>query len=126
MKQVRFIGQNDWDGDITIPSGSQLTHIRVVPGIIPDSSPARRQTWIRINESKPFYLTQPLVLGSDTFGFCCETDNQLDQFKRECDRYPGDVQIVITIGPSAAPENIDEDELGVNADEVLIAYIGGP
>lgn len=103
---------------VTVPSGSQITYIRVVPGVNPVGAVVG--TWFSLNEGGPLFLTIPFCIDSDVLGYCCERD--LDM----CDRYPGDVQISIKIGLPAQPEDAERNgPVGVAADEWEVFYIEG-
>lgn len=123
MLRIRFETGNNTDRLITIPGASQLTHIRIVPGIIDAVVPG---TWVSINESTPFLIFVPLVLGGEVFGYPYDRNIAACHgcAVTECDQYPGEQNIIIGIGPAARPAG-DDVEAGAPALEHLISYLGG-
>lgn len=136
MKQVRFAGSGyaAANVELTIPQGSQLTHVRICPGLYtePGEPPIERLgTWFSINEFKPIMIRCLTILCADTFGYCCEIDAQLDRCDRDCQRFPGDTQLQILIGTNAAPNEYREDpdggyRVGAPPEDWVVVYIGGP
>lgn len=132
MKQVRFAGSGyaAEDVQITIPAGSQLTHIRICPGSYNEPDVGDRLgTWFQINNSAPIMLRCLTILCADAFGFCCDIDNQLKPgCDRDSQRFPGDTQFEILIGRNARPPNIDEESFmaGAPPEDWLVVYFGGP
>lgn len=134
MKQIRLAGGGyaAENVQITIPAGSQLLHVRFCPGEYQEPEDVTRMgTWFQINNSAPIMMRCLLILCSDAFGYCCEIDAQLSPFDRDCQRFPGDVQIEILIGTNAAPEeyrqNPDGDfRVGAPPEDWLVIYQGGP
>ena len=148
MKKVRYQagGNAGWpagstgsrvggDEIVTIPSGSQLTLVRVIPGVDVEI-PANSGTWFSINEGGPVFLIASLCLDRHVFGYCCPpTESGIDEcgpytraMNDECDRYPGDQSITIKIGLPARPANAGPDgpgPSGVPADEWEVFYIEG-
>lgn len=132
MRRVRFAGGGHARGDltgnaeITVPSNSRLTHVRIIPGL--NEELGIRGTWWKINESDSQFAVVPLILCSDAFGndmYCCIDGVVVLNW---CDLYPGDQQINIIIGDDARPEDNTPDEtlaVGAPADEWLIVYTGG-
>lgn len=102
---------------ITIPAGSQITLIRVIPGYDPDDP--NQGTWFSINNGGPIFLTSSLCLDGHVFDYCCECD--ID----DCNRYPGNVQIEMRVGPVAAPKGAQEEQLGLPAQEWQVWYVEG-
>lgn len=132
MKKVRFAGGGQARGDgtgnaqVTVPSDSRLTHVRIIPGL--NVELGTRGTWWRINESAPQYAVVPLILCSDTFGndmYCCLDGVIVYNW---CDLYPGEGAITIVIGDDARPDDDTPDVTlapGSPADEWLVVYTGG-
>lgn len=117
MKRLRFPGYNG-NAVVTIPGDSQLLYMRVIPGR--DIETGLLGTWLQIGESAPHLLVCPLELRAADFGQCCE--------KNQCNRFPGEVQIMIIVGQEAAPRAVeDRDEFGTGAppQDVFIIYEGG-
>lgn len=120
MRRVRYAMSNG-DEQFTIPTGSQITYLRIIPGRA-EAPPALIGTWISINESAPHLIVCPLEIRAGDFGVVA---GQLDA----CDWYPGEgQQMTITIGTIAAPRTGDPDNpnLGAPPQDVFIIYQGGP
>lgn len=122
MRRVRFAGSNG-DFQFTIPSGSDLTYLRVIPGY--NEETGLWGTWLSINESAPHLLICPIDIRAADFGFCCGVD--------PCNRFPGaDQGMTITVGTQAAPRTEDDTRVptgvgdGSPPQEVFLIYQGGP
>lgn len=148
MKRIRYqaggnagnpggagLSRRGGDVIVTVPAGSQLTLVRVIPGVNVEI-PAASGTWFSLNEGGPVFLVASLCLDRDVFGYCCPPyESGVDEcgpYKRtvddNCDRYPGDVPITIKIGLPARPADAGPDgpgPVGVPADEWEVFYIEG-
>lgn len=97
MKKLRFLTGRG-DGRATVPNG-QLLSVSMVPGTTTGS-------YLQINESAPIWVPvgTTIDLTADELGLCCGED--------ECNRYPGDVQIVIVFGTivQISPRALTGDE----------------
>jgi hypothetical protein len=91
MKRLRFLS-GEGNGTATVPDG-QVISITMVPGL---AAPALG-SWVRIAQSKSIFVPPGITLDlqADDLGNCCGDDT--------CDRWPGDVQIVIEFGQAADP-----------------------